>query len=116
MHELNIETRKKEELIEITDDVSRVVADWGIEYGACVVFVPHTTAGVTVNENADPDVCERYAAWVRGYCEERLQVQACGGEFGCAYQVNACRLFCYCACEGWKDCAWKVAGDLFLRV
>ncbi len=56
MDELNIETRRKEELIEITDDVSRVVADAGVDYGACVVFVPHTTAGVTVNENADPDV------------------------------------------------------------
>ncbi len=56
MHELNVETKKKEEIVDITDDVSRVVSEWGIDYGACVVFVPHTTAGVTVNENADPDV------------------------------------------------------------
>lgn len=56
MHEFNVETKMKEEIVDITDDVSRVVADWGVDYGVCVVFVPHTTAGVTVNENADPDV------------------------------------------------------------
>ncbi|RLG14343.1 MAG: YjbQ family protein [Candidatus Nanohalarchaeota archaeon] len=56
MYELNVETKRKEEIVDITDDVSRVVADAGVDYGACVVFVPHTTAGVTVNENADPDV------------------------------------------------------------
>ena len=56
MHELNVETKRKEQIVDITEDVSRVVSEWGIDYGVCVVFVPHTTAGVTVNENADPDV------------------------------------------------------------
>ncbi len=56
MHEISVETKRKEEIIDITDDVSSVVAREGADHGVCLVFVPHTTAGVTVNENADPDV------------------------------------------------------------
>ncbi|MCK4859692.1 MAG: secondary thiamine-phosphate synthase enzyme YjbQ [Candidatus Omnitrophica bacterium] len=56
MHELNIETQKKEQLIDITTEVSKVVAEWGIDHGICAIFIPHTTAAVTINENADPDV------------------------------------------------------------
>jgi len=43
-------------MIDITRDVSAVVASSGIRDGVCTVFIPHTTAGVTINENADPDV------------------------------------------------------------
>ena len=44
------------EWINITDEVQWAVAASGVREGICVVFVPHTTAAVTVNENADPDV------------------------------------------------------------
>jgi len=42
--------------INITDNVQNIVASSGVREGICVVFVPHTTAAVTINENADPDV------------------------------------------------------------
>jgi secondary thiamine-phosphate synthase enzyme len=42
--------------ITITDDIQKAVSASGVREGLCVVFVPHTTAAVTVNENADPDV------------------------------------------------------------
>ena len=45
-----------DEWIDITGQVRRIVAAAGVAEGICVVFVPHTTAAVTVNENADPDV------------------------------------------------------------
>jgi len=51
-----IRTPSRECLVEITDRVSRAVAGCGVTHGLCTVFVPHTTAGVTINENADPDV------------------------------------------------------------
>jgi len=41
----------------ISDHVSRAVRDMGAKYGLCCVYVPHTTAAVTINENADPSVC-----------------------------------------------------------
>jgi len=43
-------------MIDITRDINAIVSDSGIQQGLCTVFIPHTTAGVTVNENADPDV------------------------------------------------------------
>jgi len=53
---IEIRTRAKEEFVDLTAEVGRVVAASGVASGVCVVAVPHTTAGVTVNENADPDV------------------------------------------------------------
>ncbi len=51
-----LSTRDRVQLIDITRRVEEVVKASGIDEGVCVVFVPHTTAGVTINENADPDV------------------------------------------------------------
>ena len=56
MDTIEIRTRAKEEFIDLTAEVGRLVAASGITSGTCVVVVPHTTAGITVNENADPDV------------------------------------------------------------
>ena len=44
-------------LVEITSQVQQLIARCGVEQGLCTVFVPHTTAGITINENADPTVC-----------------------------------------------------------
>lgn len=52
-----VRTSKREEFIDITREVASFVAESGVEDGAVLVFCPHTTAAVTVNENADPDVC-----------------------------------------------------------
>jgi len=43
-------------MIDITGEVQNIVNKSGIKNGICIVFVPHTTAGITINENADPDV------------------------------------------------------------
>jgi secondary thiamine-phosphate synthase enzyme len=53
---LTIPTRRREVLEEVTDHVAQVVRGTGIQEGVCYVVVPHTTAGVTVNEAADPAV------------------------------------------------------------
>jgi secondary thiamine-phosphate synthase enzyme len=52
----NVRTSAPCEWINITGEVQRAVAAAGVGEGICVVFVPHTTAAVTINENADPDV------------------------------------------------------------
>ena len=49
-------TTDKEGMYRITDEVASVVHDSGIREGICVVFCPHTTGAITINENADPDV------------------------------------------------------------
>ncbi len=51
-----IRTTRREELIDVTEVVARAVAATGVSAGVAVVSSPHTTAGILVNENADPDV------------------------------------------------------------
>lgn len=53
---LNIRSRAKTEFIDITDEVREVIRESGVASGVCHLYVPHTTAGVTINEGADPAV------------------------------------------------------------
>lgn len=55
LFEYNINT-KSEQFYDITDLVRKALGESGIKDGVCTVFCPHTTAGITINENADPDV------------------------------------------------------------
>jgi len=56
LSEFNVRTSSFSEWINITSQVEKKVAASGVREGICVIFVPHTTAAVTINENADPDV------------------------------------------------------------
>jgi secondary thiamine-phosphate synthase enzyme len=53
---LDIVTQKREQMIDISSQVSKCLEDSGISNGIAVIFCPHTTAAITINENADPDV------------------------------------------------------------
>ena len=71
---LNIKTNTHTEMQEITDRVQEAVSDSCIENGIRMLFVPHTTAAVTINENADPDVVrdfimelDKIIPWDDGY-------------------------------------------------
>jgi secondary thiamine-phosphate synthase enzyme len=52
-----LRSREREELVEFTEEVGELVRESSVREGVCVLFVRHTTTGLTVNENADPDVC-----------------------------------------------------------
>ena len=54
---INVKTDSGTEMVDITPSVQKELAKAGITDGVCVVYVPHTTAGITINEGADPDVC-----------------------------------------------------------
>ena len=56
MDEISVKTSSHTQFIDITSKVSEVLQKAGIKDGICTVFTPHTTAGITINENADPDV------------------------------------------------------------
>ncbi len=58
MPELTIHTRNTQEMIDITSQVGEAVRQAGIASGLCVVYVPHATAAIVINENADPNVCQ----------------------------------------------------------
>lgn len=56
--ELHISTQKRAQFLNISAMVSSEVVKSGIKNGYCLVYVPHTTAGITINENTDPNVTE----------------------------------------------------------
>ena len=74
MIRLEVKTGKHTQMVDITRQVQQAVSESGVKSGICTVFVPHTTAAVTINENADPDVVRdftteigRIVPWEDGY-------------------------------------------------
>ena len=72
--QMNIRTSKHTQMINITGTVQKAVTESGVKSGICTVFIPHTTAAVTINENADPDVVRDFTMeinkivpWEDGY-------------------------------------------------
>jgi secondary thiamine-phosphate synthase enzyme len=66
MHlEISVKSEEREQFIEIGDKINKLLTENGINDGCCTVFVCHTTAAVTVNENADPDVAADLLAFLR---------------------------------------------------
>jgi secondary thiamine-phosphate synthase enzyme len=55
MKEVYIETKKRSELLDITQQIKTIIPK-DLNTGLCIIFVPHTTAGITINEGADPNV------------------------------------------------------------
>ena len=71
---LSVSTSQHTQMVDITHLIQKAVADSGIREGICTVFIPHTTAAVTINENADPDVVRDFTTeinkivpWEDGY-------------------------------------------------
>jgi len=56
MHTITVRSHAREELVEFTDQVQQKLNEMKATEGVCVLYVQHTTAGLTINENADPDV------------------------------------------------------------
>jgi secondary thiamine-phosphate synthase enzyme len=58
MLEIHVKTSRKNQIIDITTQVSEMVQNSGVSEGICCIYTPHTTAAITINENDDPNVCE----------------------------------------------------------
>ncbi|GAB4341451.1 MAG: secondary thiamine-phosphate synthase enzyme YjbQ [Calditrichia bacterium] len=56
IHKLSVKTASRTEMVDITREVQKLLERENFVSGLCTIFVPHTTAGVTINENADPSV------------------------------------------------------------
>lgn len=74
MKRFSIQTRSRTDFVRIDRQVAEIVRESGISEGVVTVFIPHTTAGITINENADPDVTadmemvlDRVVPWNGGY-------------------------------------------------
>ena len=74
VYQFTVRTSAHTQMLDITAQIRKAIADSGVQEGLCVVFIPHTTAAVTVNENADPDVqtdfikeINKIVPWEDGY-------------------------------------------------
>jgi secondary thiamine-phosphate synthase enzyme len=74
MKSFEVSTSRRTQFVDISDRVREIARDLGVSEGVVTVFVPHTTAGITINENADPDVMadveaclERVVPWKGDY-------------------------------------------------
>jgi len=56
MQAIRVKTSRRTQMVDITSEVQRIVAALGVRAGTCFLYVPHTTAGILINEHADPDV------------------------------------------------------------
>ncbi len=56
LHSFSIQTQPQTEFLDITHQIQTIVSESRVQNGLCQVFIPHTTAGITINENADPSV------------------------------------------------------------
>ena len=72
MKAFEVRTGRRNEFVEITAEVQRVVKDSGLKSGVCVVYCPHTTAGITIQENADPDVVRDMLLWLNDHIPKEV--------------------------------------------
>jgi len=96
MRSFSIRTHKHTQFLDITREVQSALSDLGIKGGVVTVFVPHTTAGITINENADPDVTadiadalDKVVPWQANYkhCEGNAAAHVKASMMGSAVQV-----------------------------
>jgi secondary thiamine-phosphate synthase enzyme len=94
---LSVSTSCRNQMLNITHQVEQIVSQSGIQDGIVTVFCPHTTAGITINENADPDVCHDILLTLNkllpqnlpGYrhCEGNSDAHVKSSLVGCSRQV-----------------------------
>jgi secondary thiamine-phosphate synthase enzyme len=77
--EFRVRSQEREILIDITNEINKIVRISNIQEGVCRVFIPHTTAGITINENADPSVKEDISDFLK-------KLIPCEGGFGYLYK------------------------------
>ncbi len=96
MYTLIVHSTKRTEFINITAKIQQLVNESKIEEGLIILFVPHTTAGITINENADPDVIadmerafEKMVPWRNDWAhmEGNAAAHVKSSIFGCSLQV-----------------------------
>jgi len=56
MQSIRVRTNRRTQMVDVTEEVQRVVTALGVKAGTCFLYMPHTTAGILINEHADPDV------------------------------------------------------------
>ena len=76
IYEISLKTNDRNQFVDVTHQVQSIVVQSGVEEGICILYVPHTSAAVTINENADPSVkkdiikhLDKVVPWRQDYYE-----------------------------------------------
>jgi len=115
-HEFSVGTRSRTELVDITAQVARIVQESKASSGLAVVFVPHTTAAITINENADPSVQHDILGDLNRLVPLSGPYQHTEGNSGRPHQILPRRLFRNSPNRERAFGPGHLAGGLFLRV
>jgi len=113
MKVLEIETKSKEELIDITHLVAREVQTTAIKEGGIIIFVPHTTAGLTINENADPAVKRDILVALRHMVPDNLPYAHGEGNSPAHVKASLCGSCLYLIIKDGKLCLGTWQGITF---
>ena len=115
--DFHISTRNHCEFVDITSEVASAVSKSGVKEGDAIIYCPHTTAGITINENADPSVTHDILLTLGGIDSASSRgLSARRGQFRCSLQKLACRLQRNSFDKGWPIGSWDLAGDILLRI
>jgi len=115
MQTLTVKTERRTQLLDVTAEVQKAVSVAKISKGICYLYVPHTTAGIAINECADPDV----ARDLEGALDRlipKASIPALGRQLGFAHQVRARGRQPSRVCGRRTASAGALAGNLLLRV
>ncbi len=82
LEEIKVKTPRREVLINITSEINKIVRNTNINEGVCRIFVPHTTAGVIINENADPAVMKDIISYLNKLIPQRAGFSHMEGNSG----------------------------------
>ncbi len=99
LKKFTLKTGKRDEMIEVTKQVQDFVIEQGLVDGAVIIYCPHTTAGITINENADPDVkLDMMRRFDEVYPWNHKTGSPHGRQYCCTYEskYSWCLTACYC--------------------
>lgn len=117
LKKLQIQTNRRDEMIDITHEAEAFLRKTGVKNGLALIYCPHTTAGITINENADPDVKrDMLRRFDEIYPWEHELGQAYGGKYGGTYESEYNRRLPACHHRRRPPDTRNMAGRLFLRI
>ena len=90
LYEHQIATNASQQMTKVTEMVREDIERSGVREGIAVIFSPHTTAGFTINENADPDVVHDMLCG-KSISGRTVLLPACGRKFACTYEDDGGR-------------------------
>ena len=107
---------QRENFYNITSQVNEVIKDSGVTDGICVVYCPHTTAGITINENADPDVLKDMLLGLNKAFPDRNEFRHAEGNSSAHLKASCVGSSVMVIIENGRPVLGTWQGDIFLRV